>query len=563
MTTRRLLVALAALMLLMVSVHAHATARAFLQSDRIALGQTTTLNVEVDSAFGDPPDFSVLAQDFELGQQSSTSRTSIVNGNAQVRSVYAIELAPREAGVITVPALAVGNDTTAPVQLTVLHEEPGSAEAGSPLYLETELSTSEPYVQQAVTYTVRLYFQIPLRNGDLRVRPPENASLQQLGEDRTLRTDVNGIPYNVFERRYLLVPEQSGPLEIPAPQFRGLASTRDMDAFFSRGENVSAIGQRRTIDVRPQPAGAPSPWLPADEVRLARGAVDDTPHAGEPLMLEVTLAADGAMATQLPELELPPIPGAQVFPEPQQRKDAPVGDAPKSSVTRRFAIVPLREGALELPELRVPYWNTKTDKADVARLPPLTLDVAPGTAQPAAPIAPPIGVQPGAPATVDAADGRVDAGPRDGQDPRVWQAIAAAFAVAFVLALLWGWRRGTAPAVPAVATSRQPESLDAAALRRALAGGDLREIADALRASTAPPSTSLETLKARLGDAAQRSALDALERALWAPHVAPAEHEATRARLRAAFKNGPALAKAAVAPNVVVLPPLYPQRKTG
>lgn len=535
------------LLLAFAVAHDAFAARAWLQPDRIALGQTTTLNVEVDGAFADAPDFSVLERSFELRGQSSSTQTTIRNGDVQTRTLYAIVLEPREAGVIGIPEIHAGAERTQALSLTVLPPATGSAANNDPIFLESRIEASDPYVQQPVPYTVRLYYAIPLLDGQVDARAPDGASLQKVGEDRQYQQDLNGRRYHVFERTYLLIPERSGPLELPAPQFRGRAMNDDMDAFFSRGgRGLSLVGERTTLDVRAQPADAPQPWLPVVRLTLARTAPENV-RAGEPAMLELRLVADGALSSQLPELELPPIAGAQVFPEPAKRSDVLSDGRPQATLLRRFALVANSPGRIEIPAMRVPYWNRVNHAADAATLDALVLDVAAGTtaATPAAAT--------GAPAV--AADAAVASA-----SARPWQWLSAALAVALVLALGWGWRRGRVSAIAPeaiAAPARTPPSL-----ARALASGDLRIVANTLRALSEPESASLEVLAARLADPAQRDAIDALERALWAANDDRSVRDDALARLRSAFRNGPAFARAP-SEAAPVLPPLYPRRKAG
>src|SRR3546814_6945121 len=74
---------------------------------------------------------------------------------------------------------------------------------------------------------------------------------------------VGGKRYTVVERRFLLVPERSGPLTIPGARFSGRGSGGFFDDVFGNGSReLRANGAPRFITVRPVPAKAPPPWLP-------------------------------------------------------------------------------------------------------------------------------------------------------------------------------------------------------------------------------------------------------------------------------------------------------------
>lgn len=536
-------------MLAMGASLAHAAARATLQPDRISFGNTATLTITTDE-LNVAPDFSVLEQNFIIRSQSSSVQTSINNGSYSAQTSYSIELEPRAEGVLAVPPITIGNSTTDTLALTVVPAQQGSAARGDPIYIESEIATTTPYVQQAVAYTVRLYYAMPLLGGDVTAPAPANASLQQLGEDRQSQVEVGGQRYGMFERRYLLIPEQSGTLELPAARFRGNAQVGGGNGFFSRSQSVSAVGQPFTLTVRPQPADAPQPWLAARTLSLTRADLPPSPRAGEPLLVDITLSADGATSSQLADLELPPIAGAQVFPEAAQRQDRIVGGQSLATLRRRFAIVPSAAGTLELPELRVRYWNVESDRADVAILQAARIEIGAGAAV-AAPAAAPVATAP------VAAPAPVDTGLQESL--RNWQAVSAALAIGLLLALAWGWRRGrVGAALPATGSAPLANVADPAPLRQALASGDLHAIGDALRLAASPPCLNLGAVIERLADAAQREAVQALQRVQWAPQASADEHAQVRSRLRTAFKDGPrwCIARAAAAPQV--LPGLYP-----
>ncbi len=542
--------------LLLLAPSALAAARASIQPDRITLGNTATLTIETDQTNA-TPDFSALEANFILRGQSSSVQTSLTNGGYTAKTAYAIELEPRVEGVITVPPIAIGNSTTEALSLTVLPAQQGSAQTGDPIYIESEIGSTTPYVQQAVPYTVRLFYAVPLVGGDVTGPTVEGASLQQLGEDRQSQVEIEGRRYGVFERRYLLTPERSGPLEVPPTRFRGNAQTGGSNGFFSRTQNVTAVGKSFTLDVRPQPVDAPQPWLAARKLTLSRAELPTSARAGEPLMLELTLTADGATSAQLPDLQLPPIANAQVFPEPAQRQETLVNNEPVATLKRRFAIVPSQAGNLNLPALKVGYWNIVDDRADAAELSATSLQVAAGASASAAPLP----AAPIASATSIVAADRVEAVGVYQAEIRFWQMLSLSLGVGVLLALVWGWRRGrNAPGGAAAPIKVVSTAADPAELRRALSDGDFGSIGDALRRSTSPPSLNLGGVIEQLADADQRDAVRSLQRLHWAKAAGPGQHAQVRALLRSAFQRGPNWRAAPVAAVNSALPPLYPDR---
>src|SRR3546814_2911346 len=113
------------------------------------------------------------------------------------------------------------------------------------------IDDEDPYVQQSVGYTLRLYYDTPLVSGQLDQATPDGASLQRVGSDLQYTRLVGGKRYTVVERRFLLVPERSGPLTIPGARFSGRGSGGFFDDVFGNGSReLRANGAPRFITVR-------------------------------------------------------------------------------------------------------------------------------------------------------------------------------------------------------------------------------------------------------------------------------------------------------------------------
>jgi hypothetical protein len=527
--------------------------RSWLDRDRIALGETATLNIEIELADADAPDYSPLLGEFRLSGNTSSRSFESVNGVSRARTLFAVALQPRREGVIGIPGLLVGGQRTQPLTLTVTPSAATPAHAGGVVFIEAEADAQQPYVQQAVGYTVRLYYATPLVSGQLDQAEPDGASLQRIGDDVQYAREISGRRYTVVERHYLLIPERSGTLAIPGAQFRGRGAGGFFDDLFGDGQReLQASGAPRVLDVRAIPASAPQPWLPLRALGLRWLATPQDARAGEAVAVTVEATADGATAAQLPELQLPSIPGAQVFADPPQSDETFVDGRPQVKLVRRFSIVPAQAGALRIAGPKLPWWDVRAGSARTASLPDIEIHVAPGANGP--------GAAPAAPtAATDAGDGRGWMRvPGVQGEVRPWAFAAVVFALLWLITFMWGLHRHPPP-VPAATdagpSGKAPPAASPMLLKRALDSGDLGDVADALRAMAVPPVRDLDALKLRLADARQRDAVDALQRARWGD----GDGTIARALLRAAFERGPQW-REPVARQASPLPPLYPER---
>lgn len=543
---------------------AAAETRAWLDRDRVALGDTTTLNIETDA--NSAPDYAPLLRDFDLSGQASQQQVQWINGQLTRRVLYAVALRPRRDGLLAIPSLRVAGQSTEPLTLLVTPAPTSPGVSGdADVFIESEADAQEPYVQQSVGWVVRLYSAIPLIAGQLDQPEPEGASLQRVGDDVQYRRTVGGRSYVVTERRFMLVPERSGELVVPSARFEGRGTGNAFDQFFGDGQTaLRAVARPRILRVRPIPPNAPMPWLPLRALSMRYLDLPGTARVGAATTVSVEVDADGAGAAQLPELRIDASGDAQVLPERAQSDESMIDGRPHVRQQRRFAIVPARTGRLVLPGPRIDWWDSRAGVARSTRLPAITLEVAPG-------------------AVVSGDGASTDASPSGVPSARTLdrRLVFAAVALVATLLLVGGlvWRSATmrgraAHAAPpstarAGATASVPPPLPAhsapdargpvatiealPSLARALELGDLADIDAALRHLAGPDVADLDVVAQRLDDAPQRDAVDRLRRARWGGGD-PAD---ARARLRSAFARGPRWQSTGT-PTPGPLPPLYP-----
>lgn len=547
-STSRVMRLVACVLLLLVNLGAAAQPRAWLDRDRIGTGETVTLNIETAATIA--PDYTPLQREFAVTGNSSRRQFEMVDGRSSTRTLYAVALQPRRDGLLTIPSLLAGNERTQPLSLLVIAAGAApAARAGADVFIESEADDQDPYVQQAVGWVVRLYSAVPLVSGQIDQAAPDGASLQRVGDDAQYTRQFGDRRYTVVERRFLLVPERSGSLTIPGAKFEGRGAGGFFDDLFgARGGMLQARGAPRILRVRAAPANAPQPWLPLHGLQLRYVSTPQGLRAGSAATLTIEATADGATAAQMPELQLPAIDGVQVFAEPVQADESFSNGRPRVKLSRKFSLVPARAGTIQLPGVRLGWWDVRAGSVRQASLPALTWQVAAGEDAAALPTSTsPGGIVSRAPPP---AQGAADAN-------RGWVIASLVFAALWLLTLVWALQRRAGPATQADAASPQPAKpiANATGLKRALDTGDFTDVADSLCAMAHPAAHDIDEVIDRLDDPRQRAALATMQRARWGD----GDGVAARTALRSAFARGPcwrAVAAAAKSP----LPPLYPQR---
>lgn len=459
------------------------------------------------------PDFKPLEKRFEiLGRNQQTSLRSI-NGRYTRTSSWILEVLARDDGPLRVPPIAFGADRSPPLTRAV-DRAPTAPTQDEGLFLEVEATPSDPYVQQQVTYTIRLWRRYELSNASLsEPRLDQDAVVRPLGEDRQYQDERNGLRYEVIERRFAIFPQASGsatlaPVTVTAQVMERASSLFELFGRAVRTRRISSAAIE--LEVRPVPQRFPAgaTWLPAPRVRLNElwspdeGAV----RVGDPVTRTVSLWVSGQTSGQLPELLPASVPGLKVYADQPQMKDEAQDGAINAVRQEKAALVAEAAGTVTVPALALPWWNTVTDSLEYARLPARVLEVAATAADPAGP--PPPTTEVAAPAP---SQGALTATPAEADwlSWRGWFPLACV-ATAGWLVTLAGLRRRKKQASDA---RRQPSPPEATSLTLAR-----RAVTDAARAGDPDGAASALLAWARLSwPAAPPLSLGALARRVPEP----------------------------------------------
>lgn len=353
----------------------------------VMLDESFTLSVVANGDVArDAFDSSILMRDFVVGRTSVSSQTQMINFNTTKSTTWSTTLIPRKEGRYTIPAFTVANAKTQPIQLSVIPVTASSAAEGRDMFITTSLDVAQAYLQQQFRYTVKLHLATDLQRGSLSSPTLENADIRQIGKDKEYNEIVDGRRYRIIERSFAIIPQQSGTFTIQGPLFEGevIDNSRQSFGFFNRSKAVNRVGPNQTIEVLPIPSNYNEHWLPSEFVQLDDEWQGSTTAyvAGEPITRTITLTAIGVVEEQLPEI-------ASVYPDsvktyPDQAETTTV-EKDNTLIAQRkenIAIIPSQAGELVIPEVKVPWFNSITQKTEYAILPEKRLQILPALVQP-------------------------------------------------------------------------------------------------------------------------------------------------------------------------------------
>lgn len=531
--------------------------------------QSFSLVFEARGDIDADPDFKPLEADFDILGRNQQTSLEIINGRRSRSTVWSLNVLPRHGAPLTVPAVKFGKYATAPRKIEFATA--GITQATDDgLFLEVDAEPLRPYVQQQVIYRLRLWRRYEISNASLSEPAlTADAIVKPIDADRRYEETRDGKRYEIIERRFAIFPMTSGPVTIKPATVTAQVVKRGFSLFDNFSQPVATrrvVSDAVELDVRPVPKAFPQgkPWLPAKQLSLNEEwqPAGATAKVGEPVTRTLNLWADGLTAGQLPPLDGPDIQGLKQYPDRPQSSEQQQESGYSAVLQRKTAIIPTTAGDIALPAIEIPWWNTRTDALEIARVPPSVLhsEAVPGlTATPPATVTPPAATT--APSTTPLP---VPAPTTRAPSSSYWPVLALLSSVGWLLTLVLWWRRPS-PALPAATPARGDTAGDAArlhaleqAVERALTGQDAPAMAAALLRWAAArwpdsPPRSLGALAARVSPefATQLWVLDS---ALYRPGAtapsATSLREAWRASLRAST--------AVRAERSRALPPLYP-----
>lgn len=355
---------------------------------------------------GDTPDFSVLERDFIVAGQRNSYKSTYINGKAENFSETILTLYPKKTGKITVPPIKAGKEETQPIEITVVPgNKPLPADAqkqgerqGRRLFMRAEVENPTPFVQEQTLYTVRLYSSVPVLGGTVTPPATDGVVFEAFGDPTRAQTVINGEPFSVLESKFLVFPQKSGEIILPPTTFQGsVADPNARDPFDFGGDffggfggfsltdpfaRTSTVVRSKTVrlDVRPRPAEADgSVWLPASDVSVSEDVTPPKPTVamGDALTRTVTVMARGVRDSQIPDPTFPDGAGYKQYPGRTDAKTLTDSQGVIGVKTRQIVFMPTRAGELTLPEMEVPWFDTKSQTMKTARLPSRTVVVTP------------------------------------------------------------------------------------------------------------------------------------------------------------------------------------------
>ncbi len=338
-----------------------------------------------------------------VGGPNQSISNSWVNGKRSFSKTYSYFLAPQSRGRVTIgqATIEIDGDTykTLPIEVEVtaaveVPKDGNNADyvASENVHLVAEVSNANPYLNEAITVTYKLYVShdVSITSQWREIDTPKYADFWSQNIDNQSNFKVSEGKYNGENYRYVvlrttvLYPQKTGKLDIEPLTLdipidvqgnrRDIFGRRLMERV-----NRTISAGNRTIDVKPLPLeGKPDGFNGAVGDFSFEVATDKTTlNANESLQLDVKIAGKGNLKLfTAPSVKLPST--LEVYePEHSESVNTTVAGM-QGSITDSYTVVPQFKGTYPVNPITFSFFDPKTEKYKTITSKEFTIEVENG-----------------------------------------------------------------------------------------------------------------------------------------------------------------------------------------
>ncbi len=332
-------------------------------------------------------------ENFDVRSTGTASRIEFINGKMTSGVDYTYFIVPQKSGKFQVgPArVQIKGKTYSSNTAGLRVVKPAEGKGGNrgPIFLTAELSNATVYVEEQTIYILKLHRQRNVRNINLNLPEAENLIFKQIAKPVEYRSTLNGRNYQVLEVRYALVPSRAGSYTVdPARMSMTVLQERrrsnrsifeDPFSSFASGRPANIASKSLPLTVQPLPEKGKPPnfsglvgkfemWSKLDPVAL---------KTGESATLTVSVSGKGNI-NRIPDPEMPELADVKIYADQPVLESTQDRDGLGGTKTMKWALVPEKDGHLEIPPVTVSFFDTENHVYKTLTSSSHTLSVLPG-----------------------------------------------------------------------------------------------------------------------------------------------------------------------------------------
>lgn len=355
-----------------------ATFSAQLNVNPVILSDSFQLTYTAEGSIDDEPDFSPIKKDFDLIGTSQSSNVTMINGDFKRNKKWTLSLRAKNSGTFIIPAISFGNEQAPEVEIIVKNVSTSNViNSTADFLVELEASAKNIFVQEQVIVTARLLIAQNINSyqfSELHVDDSDTI-IETLGKDKQYKTYRGSKPYIIIERQFAIFPQHPGKLHIdPFVTDIGILRRNSrgniFDPFNSNTSTKRIQSNSIDLSIKSKPSSFKGKdWLPTPSLKLIENWPANTSFfVGEPITRTITLMVDGLVSSQLPEVNQQSVHNIKQYPDKPITHDNKTAKGFSSTLKQKIALIPTQPGTYTLPAIDIPWWNTRTNKIDIAHI---------------------------------------------------------------------------------------------------------------------------------------------------------------------------------------------------
>lgn len=345
-------------------------------NNQVFLGDLFQLTIQLnDSGSEYKLDTRPLEQDFTVYRPSENRSTQIINGEYTTETLWKIRLQAKRTGELVIPALSIGSLHSKAITISVQKpSEKATNESGNAVFMENSINKDSIYIGQPIILTTKIYLSQSSNELELNAPQLAGATIEVYGQDKSSETIRNGMRYKVITRQFQIQPSNTGSFTISSPLLTG--NLRQLQKISEWQNRIKAVpinvrGDSLKVQIKAQPQNYQGKWLISEDVRLIENnkLTENTYQVGEPITRSITLQVASISKDKLPNIDINYPKNWRYYRDQDQIEEGEANGLMYSQRTISHAIIANEVGELILPEIKLPWWNSITDKQEFATLP--------------------------------------------------------------------------------------------------------------------------------------------------------------------------------------------------
>jgi hypothetical protein len=331
---------------------------------------------------------------FKVQSRGTSSQVRIENGRMSSSMEYNYLLYPQKTGSFVIGPFTVNNqgETIKSNIITVnIRKSLPQSDQSRDIFVTAEVDNDKPYLYEEIIYRFKFYRRVKVANAQLTDNPPFDGFIaENMGKEKEYQQVINGQTYMVTEIKQALFPIKTGVLEILPSTLncdvvvQQRRQRRDFfgDPFFGRNETApkSLRTSAITVMVKPLPSeGRPSGYNNlVGDFKLTASVSKNKLKVGESLTLTLALKGAGNL-NNIQTIDIGELQNFKVYDDKPVFEPLISGGKLGGNLVVKKALVPLTEGKLKIPPIRVSFFNPSTGTYKTEEAGPYILEVLPST----------------------------------------------------------------------------------------------------------------------------------------------------------------------------------------